>query len=147
MNYQIWKTQRIEEEKKQLIKCRAEKKELIKKRREEWKAKGKIYPIKEEENEEDNKNSSYKNIKNDCISTKKDLKRNNNVKTKKKKELVHSYSVENYSDVLNKSLSNYNENLEKLENSKIMEVEFIKGMRDTKRKDTRRIKYWKSSSY
>ena len=31
---------RIEEEKKQLIKCRAEKKELIKKRREEWKAKG-----------------------------------------------------------------------------------------------------------
>ena len=58
------------------------------------------------------------------------------MKTKKKKELVHSYSVENYSDVLNKSLSNYNENLEKLENSKIMEVKFIRGMRDTKRKDS-----------
>ena len=46
------KTQRIEEEKKQLIKSRAEKKELIKKRREEWKAKGKKYHeelIKEEQ--------------------------------------------------------------------------------------------------
>ena len=53
--------------------------------------------------------------------------------TKKRKELAHSFSVENYSGVLNKSLSILN--LAKLENSKIMDENFIKGMRDSKRKD------------
>jgi hypothetical protein len=83
---------------------------------------------------EETKNCNYQNIKNNFISTTKNLFELS--KDKKNKELVHSLSVENYSDnILNKSLSNINENLEKLENSKIMDENFIISIKDSKRKD------------
>ena len=49
------------------------------------------------------------------------------------KRLIHSYSLDNYSDLLNKSISSFHENLEK---SAILKDHFIKGMRDSKRKDS-----------
>ncbi len=88
-------------------------------------------PIKEEEIEVENNNNKYNDVQNDFISTARILMARN--QTKKRKELAHSFSVENYSGVLNKSLSILN--LAKLENSKIMDENFIKGMRDSKRKD------------
>lgn len=83
---------------------------------------------------EETKNCNYQNIKNNFISTTKNLFELS--KDKKNKELVHSLSVENYSDnILNKSLSNIYENLEKLENSKIMDENFIISIKDSKRKN------------
>jgi hypothetical protein len=96
------------------------------KKEKENKKENRINPIEEEK-----KNNQYKNLKNDFLSTARELiERSQN---KKRKELSHSYSTENYSDILNKSISLYN--LTRLENSKIMDENFINGMRDSKRKD------------
>ena len=82
-----------------------------------------IYFIKEE-NEEENKNNNYKNIKNDFMATTKKLFDKD--KKRKQKSLNHSYSVQNYSNFLNKDfLSNFTNNIQNLENSKIMENNFI----------------------
>ena len=81
----------------------------------------------------ENSKNNYKNIKNDFISTTQNLF--DKSKEKENKELIHSYSVENYGDVLNKSLSNFTENLDKIENSKIMNQNFINNIRNPKRKN------------
>ena len=95
---------------------------------------GEIYSIKEE-TEEENKNNNYKNIKEDFMATTKKLF-NKEKKRKKNKSLNHSYSVENYSDFLNKDfLSNFTDNLQNLENSKIMDNNFIDKFKNSNRKN------------
>ena len=110
----------------------------------------KIYSIKEE-NEEENKNNNYKNIKDDFMATTKKLF--DKEKKRKNKSLNHSYSLENYSDFLNKDfLSNFTDNIQNLENSKIMENNFIGKFKNTNRKDNlmkllEKYKRFKSYSY
>ena len=109
-----------------------------------------IYSIKEE-NEEENKNNNYKNIKDDFMATTKKLF--DKKKKRKNKSLNHSYSLENYSDFLNKDfLSNFTDNIQNLENSKIMENNFIGKFKNTNRKDNlmkllEKYKRFKSYSY
>ena len=92
-----------------------------------------IYSIKEEI-EEENKNNNYKNIKDDFMATTKKLF--DKGKRRRNKSLNHSYSVENYSDFLNKDfLTNVNDNLQNLENSKIMENNFIGKFKNSSRKN------------
>ena len=92
-----------------------------------------IYSIKEE-TEEENKNNNYKNIKDDFMATTKKLFEKE--KKRKNKNLNHSYSVENYSGFLNKDfLSNFTDNIQNLENSKIMENNFIEKFKNTNRKN------------
>jgi hypothetical protein len=57
-------------------------------------------------------------------------------KKRKQKSLNHSYSVQNYSNFLNKDfLSNFTNNIQNLENSKIMENNFIGNFKNTNRKN------------
>ena len=92
-----------------------------------------IYFTKEE-NEEENKNNNYKNIKDDFMATTKKLFDKD--KKRKQKSLNHSYSVQNYSNFLNKDfLSNFTNNIQNLENSKIMENNFIGNFKNTNRKN------------
>ena len=51
------------------------------------------------------------------------------------KKIIHSYSVDNYSSITNKAFDILGNNLKILENSKIMEKNFINGIKDKKRKD------------
>ena len=76
-----------------------------------------------------NKND-YKNIKNDFISTTKNIL--DTSKVNKNKGLAHSFSVDNYSDILNNSVSNYTDNLE---NTKMIDKNFIGRIRNPKRKN------------
>ena len=92
----------------------------------------KINSFKEDEKEEEKKNNNYKNIKEDFISTTKNLYDSN---INKDSKLIHSYSVENYIDIPYKSLPNIPLNLAILNNSKIMNENFIRGIRDSKRKE------------
>ena len=91
----------------------------------------KILPIKKEGIKEEKKNKKYINLNSDFISEARILMHKKHAK--KRKDLAHSYSMENYSNVLNKSLSL--SNFTKLENSKIMDEKFINGMKDSRRKD------------
>lgn len=77
-------------------------------------------------------NNSYKNIKKDFISTTQNLF--NKSREKENKELTHSYSVENYGDFPNKTLSSFTENLYNIEKSKIMNQNFINNIRNPNRK-------------
>jgi len=88
--------------------------------------------LNKEEKEYSSKNN-YKNIKNDFISTTQNLFSKS--KEKESKELTHSYSVENYGDFPNKSLSTFTENLYNIENSKIMNQNFINNIRNPNRKN------------
>ena len=76
---------------------------------------------------------NYSNIKQEFISTTKNLYNNDNYKSGNK--LIHSYSVDNYINITNKSLNLLGANLKQLENSKIMDNKFINGIKDKKRKD------------
>ena len=91
--------------------------------------------IKKEKSEEDNNNNSNsKNPKDNFVSTIKDIFNQN--RNSRNKGLVKSYSVDNYPEtLLNKALSNFNQKLEKLENSDIMKENFLKTLKDSKRKD------------
>lgn len=100
---------------------------------EENKKDEKIYSIKEETDEE-NKNNNYKNIKDDFMATTKKLFDKD--KKRKNKSLNHSYSVESYSGFLNKDfLSNFTDNMQNLENSKIIENNFIGKFKNISRKN------------
>ena len=83
--------------------------------------------------EKENSKNNYKNIKRDFISTTQNLF--DKSKEKENKELIHSYSVENYGELPNKSLSSFTENLGKIEDSKIMNQNFINNIRNPKRKN------------
>ena len=83
--------------------------------------------------EKENSKNNYKNIKRDFISTTQNLF--DKSKEKENKELIHSYSVENYGELPNKSLSSFAENLGKIEDSKIMNQNFINNIRNPKRKN------------
>ena len=58
-----------------------------------------------------------------------------NEKSNSKHQIKRSYSVENYTNVTNKSFDILGLNLKLLENSKIMDTNFINGIKDTKRKN------------
>ena len=92
----------------------------------------KMNDIKEEKLKNKEK-INYNNIKKNFISTTQKLY--NTKRNDKNKNLFHSYSVENYSDILNSSFSSLKDNLDDLENSKIMKSNFIKGIKNTKRKN------------
>ena len=51
------------------------------------------------------------------------------------KKIIHSYSVDNYSSLTNKTFDILGSNLKVLEHSKIMEKNFINGIRDKTRKN------------
>ena len=72
-------------------------------------------------------------MKDQTISTTKNSydKENSNSKSRIKR----SYSVDNYSNLINKSFDIFGANLKLLENSKIMDINFINGMKDLKRKN------------
>ena len=59
----------------------------------------------------------------------------NNYNFNSNKKIIHSYSVDNYSSITNKAFDILGNNLTILENSKIMEKNFINGIKDKKRKD------------
>jgi DnaJ family protein A protein 5 len=67
------------------------------------------------------------------ISTSKNSCDNENFNSKH--QIKRSYSVENYSNVTNKSFDILGLNLKLLENSKIMDTNFINGIKDSKRKN------------
>mgnify|MGYP003571329562 CR=1 FL=1 len=79
------------------------------------------------------KKSDYENIKNDFISTTINLF--DKSQNKENKELFHSYSVENYGRIPNGSLPNFAMNLIRIEDSKIMDKNFIDKIRNVNRKD------------
>ena len=79
------------------------------------------------------KKINYQNIKNDFISTTINLF--NKSQKKENKELYHSYSVENYGRNQNGSLPNFTMNLIRIEDSKIMDKNFIDKIRNVNRKD------------
>ena len=79
------------------------------------------------------KKINYENIKNDFISTTINLF--DKFQNKGNKELFHSYSVENYGRVQNGSLPNFTKNLIRIEDSKIMDKNFIAKIRNASRKD------------
>ena len=67
------------------------------------------------------------------ISTSKNSCDNEN--SNSKHQIKRSYSVENYTNVTNKSFDILGLNLKLLENSKIMDINFINGIKDSKRKN------------
>ena len=86
---------------------------------------------------EDIQSDQMNNINKKNLSTQ---KANNNLNIKeelnnKNKKMLHSYSVDNYSNITNKSLEKLASNLKLLENSKIMDNNFINGIKDSKRKN------------
>ena len=87
---------------------------------------------------EDIQSDQMNNINKKNLSTQKAIelqlkrknKNNNNLNIKeelnnKNKKMLHSYSVDNYSNITNKSLEKLASNLKLLENSKIMDNNFI----------------------
>ena len=80
----------------------------------------------------ENKNN-IKNIKNDFISTTKNILDTSTVN--KKKRIGRSFSVDNYYDILNNSFSNYTDNLDNIKNSKIFDKNFFNRIRNPKRKN------------
>ena len=89
--------------------------------------------LRNSNNEQIKKKINYENIKNDFISTTINLF--DKPPKKENKELFHSYSVGNYGRVQSGSLPNFNMNLISIEDSKIMEKNFINKIRNTNRKD------------
>ena len=109
--------------------------------------------------EDDEKNKLIKNIKKKSIkkrnktnkflsfqrSIEMEFPKINNISTSKnscdnensnsKHQIKRSYSVENYTNVTNKSFDILGLNLKLLENSKIMDINFINGIKDSKRKN------------
>jgi len=83
--------------------------------------------------EEIKKKNNYQNIKNDFIST--TINIFDKSQKKQNKELFHSYSVENYGSVQSGSLPILNMNIIRLEDSKIMDKNFIDKIKNVKRKD------------
>ena len=81
-----------------------------------------------------NNPNNYINSKDQFISTTKNLCSNENDNSRNK--LNRSYSVDNYYSIANKSLNILGANLVLLENSKIMEENFINGIQDFKRKNS-----------
>ena len=89
--------------------------------------------LRNSNNEQIKKKINYENIKNDFISTTINLF--DKPPKKENKKLFHSYSVGNYGRVQSGSLPNFNMNLISIEDSKIMEKNFINKIRNTNRKD------------
>ena len=78
-------------------------------------------------------NNNLTNIKEQFNSTTNNI--NNISNYESKNNLIHSYSVDNYFNLSNKSFDILGANLKLLENSKIMDKKFINGIRDLKRKN------------
>jgi len=84
--------------------------------------------------------NNFNNINNQFIpnSTQKIYDRNynnDNYEFNSNKKIIHSYSVDNYSSITNKVFDIFGNNLKILEKSKIIEKNFINGIKDKKRKD------------